>query len=227
MEKKNRNVSWQIPAVAMAAALVIAVFVSADAFAGPSWRGGAGNVTFQQWSFSDADINPLPDVVPPLGNSYGTPELDVGSTCVWFDSIDGHQGAWAIGDNLDIIIPNYPVLNPQKEMWIEVTWEKAGRTHFPDKLSIGVAPLYDDENTDYFLDVSRSDVGSSGNWFTTRFIVNIWPNPPSEWITISGDVYIDKVVIDTRCIPEPGTITLFGIGAAFFAARRKKKCQAA
>jgi hypothetical protein len=202
--------------------LAIAVIIGADAFAAPPWRGSAGNITFQQWSFSDANTSPLPDAVPPLRNSYGTPELDVGSTCVWSSSVDGYNGVWAMErDKLDIIIPNYTVLNPQKEMWIELTWKKAGHNSFPDRPLIGITPLYDDENMDYSTDISRVDLGSSGNWFTTRFVVNIWPNPPSEYITISGDIYVDQVVIDTRCIPEPGTLSLLGV-AALFGLKRKR-----
>jgi hypothetical protein len=225
---RNKTTSWQIPAVAVVATLVIAALVSADAFAGPSWRGGAGNITFQQWSFSDANTSPLPDASPPLRNDYGMPELDVGSACVWSSSLDGHNGVWAIRDNLDIIIPNYPVLNPQKEMWIEMTWEKAMHTPrlLDDKPSISITPLYDDENADYSTDIDRVDLGSSGQWFTTRFIVNIYPNPPSEWITISGDIFIDQVVIDTCCNPEPATLSLLGLGVMFCLKRKQRNQRA-
>lgn len=126
---------------------------------------------------------------------------------------------------MDIIIPNYQVPQPKKEMQIELIWRAAKQNFLPDRPLIGVLPLYDNEGINYSEQIMLLEEGAAQATtplIRTVFAVDIWPNPSSEWITIKGDIDVFRVAIDTRCIPEPATLGLL-IGGALMAIRRRRK----
>jgi hypothetical protein len=227
MESKKAQKSWLWTGMVFVALVVLgtaaAVDASVPAYAGPSWRNGLGT-TLEQWSFGDGSVTPSPDPLT-LHNTYGTPELWVGSRATYYDSIDSYKGVWTPGtDEIDIQIPNTDNTgsNTYKNIWIEITWKAAGltvRPHLPSNPMVLVDP---DGGYDA-MNFTRSDtlINDSG-WYRTIVMVDIWPNPISEWIAIKGDIYIDEITIDTRCVPEPATFGLL-IGGAFVALRRKLK----
>jgi hypothetical protein len=220
MNKKNRMAGRQTPLLAVI--LVMAVLIPATAVnAGPSWRGDP-NTTVEQWSFGDSGTSPSPDTgFPP--NPYGTPQTWIVNNAVWNPGpIDSHIGVWQLGTGeIDIYIPNNPVAQFQKDIWVELVWKGINLTFRPEQPMLGIYP--DGGYTQ--LNSTREDTSESG-WTSSVFKISVWPNPPSEWITISGDIYVDQVVIDTRCIPEPipepATFGLL-IGGAFMAIRRGRK----
>lgn len=206
---------------------------STRAYSAPAWSGTGGTTTSEQWSFSDWNYGPLhPDAgwVNPFGTDPEYPYLVVNPGADHSLSLGSHTGVWALGSSgIDVVIPNNPDSGPgtQKEMWIELTWSIAGRSRFlPDQLMVDVFPLYDDENASFRMETLRTNQSTSQDgqrqWFTTLYKVDIWPNPPGEWITIKGDIYIDNVAVDTICIPEPATFGLL-IGGAIMAFRNRKK----
>jgi hypothetical protein len=222
MESKKVQKSWLRTGVAFVALIVLSMAVVADAsYAGPSWRGGAGT-TFEQWSFPDSSTSPSPDAG--YVNPYGTPSLWVGDRAMYFSSFDSRTGVWAPKtDEIDLQIPNNPNTgdDTQKTIWAEITWKVAGldtRTTHDDSLMVGVDP----EGGYTGMNFTRSDTSLGNGWFSTIVKVDIWPNPLSEWITVKGDIYIDEITIDTKCIPEPATFGLL-IGGAFMAVRKKQK----
>jgi hypothetical protein len=225
MNSKKAQKSWLWTGMAFVALVVLGTSAAVDAsvppYYGPSWRGGPGT-TLEQWLFSDSSVLPSPDDVH---NPYGTPELWIGGRATYYESIDSYKGVWAPGtDEIDVLIPNTDNTSSDtyKNIWIEITWKAAGltvRPRIPSNPLVGVAP---DGGYDA-MNFTRSDtlIDDSG-WYRTIVMVDIWPNPISEWITIKGDIYIDEITIDTRCVPEPATFGLL-IGGAFMALRRKQK----
>jgi hypothetical protein len=170
--------------------------------------------TYEEWSFSGPGYGPLP---PDEGwnNSFGDPCLSVGGRATWSD------GAWALNtDKLDIFIPNYSPSEPTswKEMFVWLTWKEAGLNSLPDYPIVAVAPVgrYKTMTIEPGEDVDLGD-----GWMSTLFAIHIWPNPPSEWIFINGDVYIDNVLVDTSCVPEPGTLSLLGLSVLFGLKRKR------
>jgi hypothetical protein len=218
---RNELTSGRILAIALTVILAAAVCASATIFPPPSWRGEEGT-TFQQWSFSEEDYGPVqPDEIPEEArwvNEFGTPKLYVNSSG-WSDYVDGHQGVWTFMGRMggvDIHIPNNKEPQPVKEMWIELTWKAAGISELlPDRPFVNVW-------ADHFrVDLMDETIPDDEEWISTLFKVNIWPNPPGEWITINGDILLDQVIIDTYCIPEPATLGLLSAGALLAFRRRR------
>ncbi len=137
-------------------------------------------------------------------------------------SVDDHIGVWGLSGEIDVYIPNWPERRPEKEIWIQLTW-KAGELDqspfLPDVPIVGVA-------ADIFgsMTMTRQDfsVGQDG-WYQSVFDIHLWPNPTKEWIAVKGDILVDQLVIDTICIPEPGTILLFSIAGWVISRGRKSR----
>jgi hypothetical protein len=214
--KRSQLKKLQKKSASLVFVLFILAFSSAEAPAAPSWRGDEGT-TFQQWSFSEWDCGPLePD--EGSNNAYGEPWLLVDSASQWSQSVDQHSGVWALGGEMFIDIPNFPLVQDMKEIWIELTWKGAGRTFLPDKPIIGIETDVGIDRMELF---EREETSLGNGWKSTIYKYHVWPNPTKEWVTINGDIYLDQVITDTRCVPEPGALSLLGLGA-LFGLRRKR-----
>ena len=174
----------------------------------PGWRGDPGS-TYQRWEFSTDNPFPVPDVV---NNPYGTPLLKVNTPFSW------DNGAWPLSGEIDILIPNYPQIRPEKWIQIQLTWQPAGLDPDPflaDQPLIAVTPFDGMEMYRY------DDDQVAPGWIHSTFDITIWPNPYEEWFTIKGDILVDELVIDTICIPEPMTVTLLGLGGLALMRKRR------
>jgi hypothetical protein len=196
-------------------ALVVLMVCSTEALSSPVENPYA---THEQWSFSQWNYGP---VLPDAGwnNNFGTPLLVVSSGSNWNESVGQRNGVWTLNGEMDFIIPNYPdTTRPQKDILVDVIWKGAGKSNFiPDKPLLGIECDYDS------VIIQRQDIFRSEDGFvTTRFTLNVFPNPSTEWIVLKGDIMVDSISIDTVCIPEPATLSLL-IGGAFMAIRRSRK----
>jgi len=230
MDSKKVQKSWLRTGAAFVVLVVLSMAVVADAsYTGPSWRNGAGT-TFEQWTFPNSSPSPDSGTSPDTGwhNTFGTPELWVedsstGGRSTYYASIDSHTGIWTPGsDEIDLQIPNSSATGAgtEKHIWAEITWKVDGAiTRVPDSLMVGIDPAYPTGSYTE-MDFTRSDTPLGSGWYSTVVMVDIWPNPISEWITVKGDIYIDEITIDTQCIPEPATFGLL-IGGAFMALRKR------
>ena len=177
----------------------------------PPWRGDEGS-TFQEWTFSSPETNPPPDNVD---NPYGEPLLNVGA--YWFDDINGRQGAWGLSGKIDVYIPNRPQPFEWKWIWLQLTWKPAELCpdpFVPDEPVVSVTPFE-------FMVMEREDVIMADGWVFTVFYIDMSPNPLEEWITITGDILVDELIIDTICIPEPAMIFLLGLGGLALLRKRR------
>jgi len=178
----------------------------ADDVAIPTWRYANGS-TYQVWEFSDDNSTPVPDVVY---NPYGDPLLQVNTSYGW------EAGAWALSGEIDILIPNFPEIRPEKWIQIQLTWKAADNDPFLlDDPLIAIGPF--DSMT-----ISRYDDDQIvPGCIHSIYDIVIRPNPAEEWIAIKGDIWVDELVIDTICVPEPATICLFGLGALTLLRKRR------
>jgi hypothetical protein len=175
----------------------------------PEWREQA-NTTLQAWSFDTADN---PAVLTLDGNPYGTPSAGVVSDNLsWETSYRGHTGVWRIysDDYLLLYLPNTDVTDPSssKEIWLQITYSAGSIDRKPQ---IQTLPEYAS------LEVVQSTAIDS-YYYHDIFRIILKPNPPEEWIAIlprDCNVYIDEIVVDTICIPEPATMLILGLGLVF------------
>jgi len=182
----------------------------------PPWRGDEGS-TYQPWDFSTDDRTPPPEeenVYNPYGNG---PQLRVDTPYDWYEVIDSASGVWPLSGEIDVYIPNRQLPLDQKDIWIQLIWKRANLDpdpFLPDEPIVGVTPF--DSMT-----MSREDLRGREGWTHSQFKIEIHPNPDAEWITIKGDILVDQLIIETRCIPEPATVVLFGIGGLMTLRRRR------
>ena len=60
-------------------------------------------------------------------------------------------------------------------------------------------------------------------WLHSTYELAIFPSPQFETIRLSGDIYVDELVIDTySTTPEPATALLMLLGAAALGHRRRR-----
>lgn len=220
--------------VALAIAIVF-VFTAGPACADyvnpPGWNTNA-YFTHQSWDFN-TNANPT---VPDGGyfNPYGTPIATLAGS--WQNSLDpwyatGRQGGWLFSGPKTMAtqlatatIPNIAVPNLTKEIWLQATFA----TNNPDPndlalyFTVGGGPI-----------TPTSMVLTPLNAYgLTRVTLgfSIFPQPASETLVFSAAldagqyVLIDQLDVDTRCVPEPGTISMLIAGAfalAGWAVRRR------
>jgi hypothetical protein len=219
--------------VALSVLLVLVSAVSATIIndTAPSWRGNVDTTT-QAWGF-DNDNNPAdlePGWVNPFGTSdpsaevigvdppYGPPDFIAPDT-YHIDSENGHQGLWRMyGDSeLRIHIPNNPIANDYKEIWYQMTYYASGYT--------GAEPeffVFPTETSETLI--SKIEVDPVNHYFHSIWSIIIEPNPDEEWITIKPrdcTIYIDEIIIDTICVPEPTTLVLLSFGGLSMLRKRK------
>jgi hypothetical protein len=184
----------------------------------PVWRGMDGS-TFQEWDFSTDDPFPLPELSTYF-NPYGTTELMVDGHG-WVDEFGSRSGIWALSGQIDTYIPNRPVIEGEKGIWVQLIWKGMEvlpdpNPYLPEEPIIGIAPFN-------FMTMTRSDESLDEGWVYSLFEINIWPNPIEEWVTVKGDIIVDYLSIDTICLPEPATLLLFGAAGLLNICSRKKK----
>ncbi len=165
-----------------------------------------------------------------------------------FNPLGQRQGGWRVDgpsgirdvereDWFTIDIPNTPNPNLTKEIWIELTFMVKNLGHagtisndvdlqiFADGISDG------DHQFDYLGSIEEGLGGSLQGeiWVRSASTFSFFPQPGNETITLSGwlddgfYVVLDQVDVDTRCIPEPATLSLLGMGVLALVRRRKNR----
>lgn len=204
--------------------LLVVSFALADDLSPPPWRGQPGSA-WADWEFLTPQEQ---DVVPDFGaNPFGMSLLDVAPTHPWQQEWGGRIGVWGLSGLLHIEMDNTRILNPYKLLQIQLTW--SGQYTSP----AAVPTLYVGANlvtgqpvppADIMLldrvDLNLGPTGTGTDWYHSTFLFKIIPNPAWEWIDIAGSIWVDEVVVDTICVPEPATLSLLGLGALLLRRRR-------
>lgn len=210
-------------------AAVVMVAMGGEAFGHdlnpPPWWGPDSwtdpSQTFQGWDFLtesptgfyDPDFGsnlngflPLEHIPVSPPNEPWLAELDPGVTDPFDPRIAGITdlgiGVVPLSGELIIPINNWPTPNPEKKVWIQVTWASMGTGGTP---LVGIEDL---QPTGTYLTTPVSVVDTialTPTWNYSIYEFSIFPNPEFEIVRISGSVYVDQIVVDTWCVPEPAT----------------------
>jgi hypothetical protein len=196
-------------------------------------------LTYQKWTFDNSGNPASPEID---NNDYGLASAAITATGNtwgngWLTSVMGRNGVW-VGDTIvvDLTIPNNPVPNWYKEVWIEV----GCRGHLYNEpytgtgFSLGegyevLAPLgsviedlgYSVEKTYVYFGGQPYEDG----WFKLVFGLRIYPNPDSETVRftlLDSGADVDYIIVNTECVPEPMTIVLLGLGGLFCTKMKRK-----
>jgi hypothetical protein len=197
-----------------------ASLTSADAIQSLGWwNEGAVGSTHQYWDFTPGYVRFN------LGDGYtASPENVINPDPLKVLATISPGGAWD-GNSLftgfyiyvNLELPNYDVLNPYKEIWVDL----GNAVVAPGSIALSAAG-HDMNTTDYRCEV-LSGPGPSG---VAEFGVKIWPNPEIEKIGFlipgtTAPAVLDYIHVDTICIPEPATICILGFGALSLIRRKK------
>ena len=106
--------------------------------------------------------------------------------------------------------PNYVQLNPAKSIFLQMVYDGEG-TAQPNITVNGVLGTK----------VDSIPLGPAF-WEYGRWQFELQPNPAEELIQISGNLEICEIVVDTICIPEPGTGLLVALGAGLVLVVRRR-----
>lgn len=180
----------------------------------PQWAGGV--TTHQRWEFAENPGYPVA-----LENPFGQPYVELGNAS-YPDIVIGPDGVteiptWHIdqdGGSLTIYVPNNPLPNARKVIFIQLTSDKGALLGSPTS-SPGGSVSY-----------PKPAINHDGTgWYTYTAQIDIPFNPPEEYITyrFPESTNISEVVVDTICVPEPATLGLLLSGGWALLCRRRRR----
>ena len=205
--------------------LILCVLVAgsmawADDYNVPPWYDANNDsMTVQGWEFGadNNGNNPLPDWGKNVHGSEPAVVTPGGLTGSggWIDHLDGRNGVWGLSGTIEIPIWNDLTERPEKIVWVQITWQEQEQGGIP---FVEGQPLPGYQTTPaQEIDTQPAD----GNWIYSTFVYHIFPNPEFEVVLISGDIFVDEVVVDTWCVPEPISISLLALGGLVALRRRR------
>ena len=166
------------------------------------WDIGDAGSTHQEWYFNTDDNPAAPEVLlNPYGDSWaGTYEESGYEQPVW------DNGVWR-GELFEFgcYIPNQNCSNPYKDLWVEIGF----RGEVLDSILI---PSYGSAEL-----ISEVITGDDYKTLIAEWYIEL--NPEFEILAYTfcgiGSAYaeIDYMIVDTKCVPEPATICLLGLGS--------------
>lgn len=218
----------RILAFMFALALWPAAAAFGDDFNPPNWRGQPGT-SWAQWEFLTDNPTPPPDngFLP-----FGPPSLTwtPGTGAGWLPEKPPYNPPGPSGDGwlnlsgeLDVFMPNSPLPNPHKEIWIQLTWspQVIGNVPFLQVFHPGGStPEFHTPLVQTYAYEQFPGAPDGLKVFHSVYHVDLIPNPDWERIYIRGGIDVDELVIDTWCVPEPSALALLTIGGLLAVRRR-------
>lgn len=196
----------------------------------PEWIGGPGTVhaEWSRWDVAEGVF--IPDTWSAAEASAlslaDAPDAMVYEDAWFVNSLDGRDGVLMLKglgySNMDFFVPNYKD-GMLKEIRFEITYQAIGYSpNLGLEAFVGQAPLTSGILGPYFDGRQVEE----GHWITEAYRFVIASCCDYEFVTLgfgySGDtaIAVDRVVIDTVCVPEPATMGILALGAMVLMRRR-------
>lgn len=208
--------------------LVIASLAIADDLVPPPWRVPGlplpPTATVQEWTWDRGFQNPNDGTADQFLNEYGIPTVVHPGTAGPYPILPMFEGREKVlcldpGRRIEFKIPNVPHAPPtaHKEVWMQITYFAGSGAPLP----VPIAPPGGSAGLIGHMPVPP------GGWMHSTFSLTYPDCPPEEVLAITNGtnnpVYIDQVVIDTICVPEPASMAILGAGLVSILARRKRR----
>lgn len=201
--------------VVLVIALVLAglatASVRADDLAPPPWRLSSAESTFQHWEFSGG-VTPV-ELPENWVNPFGQPQenVSVRTNATWHNVYGGRQGVWELdGGYLQWEIPN--AFHPTLPKWVRVQFT----------VNIPVVNWGGNPKVGPVTQL-ETDPLTGITWYH-HWADYVIPCVPFS-VFLQGTLAADQLVVDSLCVPEPGSLLLstIGFGAVGAALRRRRK----
>ena len=216
----------------------------------PGWENDA-YFTHQSWSFSgpanpsepdDGGAgNPYGTAIMELNNAEHVDDLGMVYDIATFDPLGQRQGGFKISgpqegtEFYSVNIPNLHDPRMHKELWFEITFlvsdmALAGVIQNVVNLAVYADGIIDDDHDFDYFDENGGVIGASALgeiWLRFEGKFNFDPQPDSELMLLTGNlepgqyVILDQIDIDTRCVPEPASLGLLGVGVLGLIRRKR------
>ena len=184
----------------------------------PPWDMMHPNATTQAWEFDTEPLDLTGRIYPTeYDNPFGEPYL-TGDFDEWIGEYPGplgdptgviHVGGDPTG-TVKILVENNENPLEVKHILLQITSTKSPGPNVPGTNPPGsVIPL--------------TPLQCANGFYVYGYSIAIFPNPEREEITIELPycTYIDEIIVDSICIPEPGMFALLGSAAIFLVRKRR------
>ena len=240
--------STQVFLVGCVLGLAVAAPAWADDVLPPEWRGNHGTITAGWGYWGQPGLGPGTSVLFPgqiVANPGGFDPLQPVAYASWnssvyvHDMLNGRQSVLEVSPGgglgpVEFGLLNYDWPNPEKRIRIQITFQGTGVLDFYTYAGSGPPPVVPWSPTWPLTKidavVSESYAHPDG-WQTNAYDLMLEPNPAWEVIYLDWGytgpggwtAFIDQVVIDTWCVPEPASASLFALVGLFALRCRRRR----
>lgn len=207
----------------------LAGIAQADDMLPPDWRGDDRTVMAEWDSWIDFPNPSPPDYWESNPVGIAVPEATFAASTELLSGFEGRTDVLKLNEHDGVIfdLENHPG-GDHKIVRIQVTSYMMDADISLDVWAWKDGVLLDGYTGERFWPEEVDTFWHPDDWTTYVYEFEIWPNPDREQIGLKFTddayqygIYVDQVVIDTICIPEPATLIILAIGGMSLIRRRR------